>query len=810
MERYVCIHGHFYQPSRMNPWLEMVELQEDAYPYHDWNQKITAECYRSNSSSHLLNNRKKIRALSNNYSKISFNFGPTLLSWLKTESPGTYRSIIDADLKSRERFSGHGSAIAQNYNHVIMPLATDYNKKIQTIWAQKAFKTNFGRVPEGIWLAETAVDTATLSTIAERGFKFTILSPRQALRVRRIREGPGIQEKTNPWIEVDGSKINTRMPYICRLPNGRQITIFFYDNDLSNSVSFGNLLNDGRNFARMIFQAPPADQEIPEIICIASDGETYGHHHRFGDMALAFCLEELESLGELRLTVFGEYLEKYSPTHEVKIVENSSWSCIHGVARWKEDCGCSSGQSGHKGWNQKWRAPLREATDWLEAVISDTFKNEIKKFIKPGATERVLEDYIYVIDRRTRDSIKQYVDPNLIKKTSHNTIQVLKLLEMYRHSLLARSSDGWFFDDISRTESIQIMRHASRAIELAEGFSGTGLEERYREYLKRAQSNERKFANGDSIYTKYVKPSKHNHEKIAAYAAVDIHQGHSTGQRYCYIIENKILDRLSCTGIAATTGRLSATSLLTMESKDIIFAAVGFNDDIAVRTSAVDNVSRLKAINKKLKRIMGQRPSDISRNFKQINDYLSGLFNNCYHMDDLIKDFRLDAAYNAIFSGMAGMEPGILNVYKNIKSIAGKTHQKHIADNAYYEIFKAMSEFQNELIFLGRLRKAGRRLKKKELRQRLDMIAAGRLNKMLYLYKQKPEDAVLLQSIIEIFGILKSVGLNPDLWEAQNIIFKIKNEIYNSIKTGERIVPGPWTKNFKKLLYLLSIEYENS
>jgi alpha-amylase/alpha-mannosidase (GH57 family) len=810
MERYVCIHGHFYQPTRINPWLEMVELQEDAYPYHDWNQRITAECYRPNCSSHLLNNRNKIRAISNNYSKISFNFGPTLLSWLKTENPETYRSIIDADLKSRDRFSGHGSAIAQNYNHIIMPLAADYNKKIQTIWAKKDFMINFGRVPEGIWLAETAVDTATLSTIAEIGFKFTILSPNQALRVRRINKNPGLQENTNPWTEVDGNRINTRMPYLCRLPSGRQITIFFYDNTLSNSVSFGNLLNDGRNFARSISQAPAAAQEIPEIICIASDGETYGHHHRFGDMALAFCLEELESMDELKLTVFGEYLEKYSPTHEVKIVENSSWSCIHGVARWKEDCGCTSGESGHRGWNQKWRTPLREAVDWLEAVVSDTFKNEIKEYIKPGEAEGILEDYIHVIDNRTQDSIKKYIDSRLIKKTPYNTIKVLKLLEMYRHSLLMQSSDGWFFDDISRTESIQILRHASRAMELAEDFGVTGLEESFRKYLKRAQSNKIKFANGDSIYTRYAKPSKHNHEKIAAYAAIDIHHGNRKGQKYCYIINNKMLDRMTGTGIAVTTGSISETSLLTLESADIIFAVVDLNDDITVYTSAVDRVNRLKVINKKIKKILNHRSVDITRNLIKINDYLSGLFNNCYHSDDLIKDFRLEAAYDVISSGLSEIESGVLDIYKKIRSAAGQPGQKHVSDTIYYEIFKAMSEFQNELLVLGRLRKSGRRMRKAELEQKLDMIATDRLNKMLYLYKQKPKDAVLLQNITEIFRILKSVPLNPDIREAQDIIFKIKEEIYDNIRTGEISIPGSWTKNFKKLLYLLKIEYENS
>ncbi len=378
MDRFICIHGHFYQPTRTNPWLETVELQEDAYPYHDWNEKITAECYIANGGSHILNSEKKIKKIFNNYSWISFNFGPTLLSWIRSHDKRTYKSIIEADLAGREKFSGHGSAIAQIYNHLIMPLANRQDKLIQVSWAIKDFEFNFGRKPEGIWLSETAVDIETLEILAESGIKFTILSPAQALRIRKL----NLDRYTKGWTDVENGKINTRMPYLCRLPNGSFINVFFYDSVLSNEVAFGNLLSDGEIFAKSLIQLPQIKQELPEIIVVATDGETYGHHHKFGDMALAYCLDLIESKNLAKITVFGQYLEKYSPVYEVEIKENSSWSCNHGICRWKEDCGCTAGTEYHSEWNQKWRVPLRQAIDWLADKSSSVYRSEIKKYLK--------------------------------------------------------------------------------------------------------------------------------------------------------------------------------------------------------------------------------------------------------------------------------------------------------------------------------------------------------------------------------------------------------------------------------------------
>jgi alpha-amylase/alpha-mannosidase (GH57 family) len=336
VNRCICIHAHFYQPPRENPWLEDVELQDSAYPYHDWNERIAAECYAPNTASRILDGEDRIVDILNNYSRISFNFGPTLLSWMERRRPDLYEAIVEADRASQRRFSGHGSALAQVYNHVIMPLANRRDKQTQIRWGIRDFERRFGRSPEGMWLAETAVDLETLDVLADHGIRFTILAPRQAKQVHPLGGGE--------WRDVSGGRIDPRAPYLCRLPSGRAISLFFYDGPISRDVAFSGTLNDGAAFAARLAGAF-TDADGPELVHIATDGETYGHHRRHGDMALAYCLHHIESAGLARITVYGEYLERNPPAHEVEVFEGSSWSCVHGVERWRADCGCSSGMT---------------------------------------------------------------------------------------------------------------------------------------------------------------------------------------------------------------------------------------------------------------------------------------------------------------------------------------------------------------------------------------------------------------------------------------------------------------------------------
>src|ERR687897_141276 len=372
MERYVCIHGHFYQPPRENAWLETVELQDSAYPYHDWNQRITAECYAPNSVARILDDQGRIVQLVNNYSRISFNFGPTLLQWLENNEPEVYEAILSADRLSMQKFAGHGSAIAQPYNHIILPLASQRDRRTQVLWGIGDFERRFKRRPEGIWLPETAVDLETLEILAEEGIRFTILAPHQASRVRRT--------GARLWQDVTGARIDPTRPYSQQLPSGKSIGLFFYDGPIARAVAFEGLLTRGDHFADRLIGAFSDQRSWPQLVHIATDGESYGHHHRFGDMALAYALNQIESKKLAQLTNYGEYLERHPPTQEVEIIEKSSWSCFHGIDRWWSNCGCNTG--GHPNWDQEWRTPLRDALDWLRDSLSKPFETHAGKFLK--------------------------------------------------------------------------------------------------------------------------------------------------------------------------------------------------------------------------------------------------------------------------------------------------------------------------------------------------------------------------------------------------------------------------------------------
>uniref|UniRef100_UPI001BD47B20 DUF3536 domain-containing protein n=1 Tax=Methanospirillum sp. TaxID=45200 RepID=UPI001BD47B20 len=479
INNYICIHGHFYQPPRENPWLEEIEIEESAFPFHDWNERVTNECYAPNAASRILGSGRKIIDIVNNYSKISFNFGPTLLLWLEDHNREVYQAILQADKDSQKTFSGHGSAIAQVYNHLIMPLATGRDKKTEIIWGIKDFIHRFGRMPEGMWLSETAVDNETLDILALQGIKFTILAPHQARRIRRIGE--------EYWTDVRKETLDTSRPYQCILPSGRTIAIFFYEPSIAFEVAFGNLLENGDRFTERLIKAFPKSGDGPHLVSVATDGETYGHHHRFADMALAYTLHEIESKNLAKITVYGEYLEKYPPKYEVVIEENTSWSCEHGVKRWEDNCGCramyaclisdpsvcypSTSASmappyNIRPWSQRWRRPLRDAITWLSDELAVLYEKEMEGlFQDPWEIRNAYGDLII---HRTKDRIFRFFSSYAKRTpTPEEMTRGLKLLEMQKNSLFMQTSCGWFFDDLAGIETIQILLYACRAIQLA-------------------------------------------------------------------------------------------------------------------------------------------------------------------------------------------------------------------------------------------------------------------------------------------------------------------------------------------------------
>ena len=567
-QRFLCIHGHFYQPPRENPWLEAVEIQDSAEPYHDWNERISAECYAPNSASRILDGDQRILNIVSNYAKISFNFGPTLLSWMEKASPEVYQAILNADRESMEQHSGHGAAIAQVYNHMIMPLANKADKRTQIIWGIRDFEKRFQRPPEGMWLAETAVDLESLELMAEMGIKYTILEPHQAAAFKKIGQ--------EAWTRTDvDNRIDPTRGYLCRLGSRRSITLFFYNGPISRGVAFDNLLESGEVFAEKLMAGFSEDGQVPQLLNIATDGETYGHHQNFGDMALAYALDYIESNQLARLTNYGEFLELHPADHEVQIHEFTSWSCSHGVERWKGNCGCNSG--GHPQWNQEWRAPLRSALDWLRDRLANDFSRIGRKYLKDPWLAR--DDYIEVILRQDMEKAESFLARHCARELdTKDKIITLKLLEIQRQAMLMYTSCGWFFDELSGIETVQVIQYACRAVQLAEGIAEQGLEKAFVERLKLARSNFPEYGDGSYVYENFVLPSRVDLNKVGAhYAFSSLFEDYEERTNiFCYAVATEEYTRLASEGAILAMGRIHVASEITEETERLSFCVVRF------------------------------------------------------------------------------------------------------------------------------------------------------------------------------------------------------------------------------------------
>lgn len=569
-KNFLTIHGHFYQPPRENPWLESIELQDSALPCHDWNERVNNECYNPNSASKIVDNRNRILDIVNNYERMSFNFGPTLLSWMEEHAPHAYDRIIKADIKSVLEHDGHGNAIAQVYNHMIMPLANEHDKITQVKWGIRDFVYRFGRQPEGMWLAETAVDDDTLRVLVENGIKFTVLSPYQAQRIKRI---PDSNWQDVSWGNIDPAR---SYRYYIKSAPGKYIDLFFYDGAISKSVAFDELLKDGNKFIKRLKEGISPSRDFNQLVNIATDGESYGHHTKFGDMALAYVLKIRAEDEGFTLTNYGEFLDKFRSDWEVDIKQASSWSCFHGVGRWKEDCGCSTG--GHPGWNQKWRKPLREALDYLRDELSIIFEKEGQKYFKEDPWT-VRNRYIDVILDRTERAIKHFQDENFLPELSdEEKVNGMELLEIQRQAMLMYTSCGWFFSEISGIETTQIMKYAARAMQLAENFTTKDLESKFLDILSNAQSNFKEYGNGKDIYERFVKPSVVTIKQIASLWAISsLYEDFDDEQDvYCYKINRKSYKKVQKGNMNFVIGHIEVLSKVTLKKSDLMFVLMQY------------------------------------------------------------------------------------------------------------------------------------------------------------------------------------------------------------------------------------------
>lgn len=787
MEKFICIHGHFYQPPRENAWLEAIEVQDSAHPYHDWNERITAECYGPNSASRILNENGVIKNIINNYSRISFNFGPTLLSWMEAYDKETYHAILEADRESLRTFDGHGSALAQVYNHIILPLANSRDKETQIVWGIRDFVHRFGRLPEGMWLAETAVDIESLELLVKHDIKFTILAPRQAKALRKIDE--------SEWTPTND--IDTKRPYLCKLPSGKSIALFFYDGDVSQGVAFSGLLNDGKKFADRLINSFDDRSDEPQLMHIATDGETYGHHHKHGDMALAFCLDYIERNTEADLVNYAQFLAKFPPTYEAQIHESSSWSCVHGVERWRNDCGCNSG--GKPEWNQKWRKPLREALDWLREELIKISEAEGNKVLKDVWLAR--EDYINVILNRNDDVIRKFLKDHAARHVEQNL--VLRLMEVQRNAMLMYTSCGWFFDEVSGIETTQIMQYACRAMQLISQISEFNLAEEFIRRLEGVPSNVPSLENGAQIYAKYVLPSKTNLQRVGMHYAVSsiFEEDPEAFPVFNYTTSNEVFIRKEAGEQKLVLGVTKVKSNVTRSEKRFAFAVIymgkhniigNISLDMEAEKFASMQVRLVDAFEEgRLGDVIGLMQTyfgpDKYTIWQLFQDEKRKVFNVIMQqsMDDLEESFR--RIYNRDYTLMMALANNDIPIPS-----AYRTTFEYVLNADLIQCF------QTEKINVRQVERIMTELAKWDLKiedpGKVARFAGDSIFKELKRIHSEGDNYKRVERLNRLFPLMIKFDLNPILYKSQNLYFEISKAIKENNGHSDE-----WNKHFVQL-----------
>jgi alpha-amylase/alpha-mannosidase (GH57 family) len=840
-DRYICIHGHFYQPPRENPWLETVETQESAAPYHDWNDRITAECYAPNGAARIVNADNRIVRILNNYGWISFNFGPTLLSWLKENAPRAHRMILDADLNSRQRFSGHGSAMAQVYNHIIMPLASTRDRITQIRWGIADFESRFARKPEGMWLSETAVDTESLELLAEHGIKFVVLAPSQCARIRTLAtaadqksDSPAAAVNGNSaasngapapavtlakdggraWTETSDASVDTTQPYLVRLKDGASIAVFFYDGPRSRAIAFEGLLNDGENFARRLMGGFTTTDR-PQLVHVATDGESYGHHHRYGEMALAFALKWINEGDQAKLTNYGEFLDKFPPASEAQIVEDTSWSCAHGIERWRSNCGCNGG---HQGWNQQWRTPLRNALDWLRDAVAPLAQEKAQSLFRDLDNAR--NGYIQVVlDRERRTAfLHQHGLPDL---TERQHIDALELMELERHAMLMYTSCGWFFDEISGIETVQIIAYASRVLQIASslfGETGAALEAEFVRQLGEAESNVPGMQNGATLYNDSVKGMRVGLEQVAAHYAISsifkTYGGHT--DLFCYTIHREAYEVVSSGRGRIVMGQAHIRSNFTDEQKAVLFAVLHFGDQNI--TAAVKSYDESNAA-AHAEFVQQVRTAVIRADFPAVIRLFDSYFPGpSYSIQSLFRDEQLRIVELILQTTLSEVEDSLITIYRDQAALLHFLSQSGLPRPA------ALNLAANFAINAG-LRRAleSDPIDAIELRSYLGLSRADQvtLDRPLlgYIADQKMKRAMLdlqeevvesteqttsLENALLVAQTISELPFELNLWQAQNLWY----DIYRRIGKSCSLDPTSWCKRFFELGKLMRISVE--
>lgn len=798
MERYICVHGHFYQPPRENPWLERIEIQDSAYPYHDWNERITAECYAPNSASRLLDGEDRVIDIASNYERISFDFGPTLLSWMEEHSAETYAAVLEADRRSIRLRSGHGNALAQVYNHLILPLANSRDKRTQIYWGIKDFEHRFSRRPEGMWLPETAVDIETLEVLAEAGINFTILAPHQAAKIKSL--------NADEWTDVSGGRIDPARAYLCKLPSGRRINLFFYDGPIARAVAFEGLLAKGEDFAGRLLTGFSDLREWPQVLTIATDGESYGHHHKFGDMALAYALHHIESNGLAKLTNYGEYLEKNPPLMEVQIYENTSWSCVHGLERWRSNCGCNTG--GNHGWTQEWRTPLREALDWLRDEISSLCEERTKEHLKD--LWRARDEFIEVVLDRSEESISEFLSKYAVGgAAAPETTSIMKVMETLRHAMLMYTSCGWFFDELSGMETVQVIQYAGRTIQLIKELFGIDLESPFLERLSKSKSNIADHKDGAHIYEKFVKPAIVDLRRVAAHFAISslIKDNGDTEAVFSYSIKKKDYWRSQSGATKMALGRITVTSDITLDTEILCLCALYLGGHVF--NAGIKTFPGEDGYNLMKKEIVPVFESGEIANVLRIMDSHFGL--GTYSLIHLFRDEQRRILNFVLDETMENFKHTYGLLYENNRTLMAFLHEAGMPVPAAFSAAAAFTlnlemkkAFSEENIDSEKVKALLEEIRRWDVQiESIDLeFTLRRTGEALIAELQRaPSDLSLLNNVQAMVGLLRSAPFEVNFWQIQNTYFKMAKTLYE--KFAQDALNGnseaaEWVEAFKR------------
>ena len=807
-KRFVCIHGHFYQPPRENPWLETVEIQDTAAPYHDWNERICAECYAPNGAARVVNAKNQITRIVNNYARISFNFGPTLLSWLRENAPRTCHMILDGESRSRQRYRGHSSAMAQGYNHMILPLANARDRNTQIRWGIADYESSFGTPPEGMWLPETAADTTTLEALAANGIKFTVLAPHQCKRIRPLK---GEAE----WTDTPNATVNTTHPYLVRFASGASIAVFFYNGPDSRAIAFEGLLDSGDNLAARL-KAGFNDSAQPQLVHVATDGESYGHHHKYGEMALAYALRLLEQDKTVKLTNYGCFLEQFPPEFECEIVENTSWSCEHGIERWRSDCGCNGGKAG---WNQAWRAPLRKALDELRDALVPLTDREGGRLFKDVWAAR--DAYIQVVLDRGSESVDRFFAAQQRRTlTEQERVQALKLMEMQRHAQLMYTSCGWFFDDIAGIETVQIIAYSARVLQLARqlfGQEAAPLEPAFLARMAEARSNKPEAGDGASIYKKCVDTKELHLEQVAAHYAISSVFSSFADETdlFSYRIR-RISHEIYTSGRGRlAVGRAHVASAITGNARSFSFAVLHFGDqNITAAVKAYDDADAAA-----FETFTAEAAGHVQRaDFPEVIRLIDRFYGHAdYSLTSLFSDEQRRIVDLILNSTLWDIESSLTTIYQDHANLlhylsqAGLPKPPALTLAAGFAINAGLRRaLESEPIDVAQLRSLLSLAKADQVpleSATLSYIADQRMKRAMVDLVMSSGSVEMLDRALVLARTLSELPFDLNLWQAQNIWYEILRTSGYALTALAAEERPRWEKDFNELGACLTIDY---